>query len=534
MYIPGPLPTLLLSSLAIAHVALASPLVPRNETCRRTKVAILGAGVAGITAAQALHNQSVEDFVIVEYNGEIGGRVAHTNFGADKDGKPYVVEIGANWVQGLVTEGGPENPIWALAQKWNITNTYSNYSSIQTFNGTGAVDYTDLLDDFEDAYSVLEQDAGYILSENLQDRSVRSGLSLAGWKPKSMEAQAVEWWEWDWEYAYSPELSSQEFGIVNYNTTFYQFSDANNFVIDQRGFSHFLISEASTFLSASDPRLLFNTTVTNISYTSPDAVTITNADGSCIMADHTIVTFSLGVLQNSPTLAFEPELPAWKQEAISSFSMGTYTKLFLQFPLDTEPFWNTSYQFFLYASPSTRGYYPVWQSLSSTGFIPDSNILFATVVQDESARVERMSDADVQAELLTVLRQMYGAAAVPEPTAFHFPRWGTTEWAYGSYSNWPPGVSLAAHENLRATVDGRVWFAGEATSAEYFGFLQGAWFEGQSVGAHVAACVKNGTGSAACGAAAEKAYEVLHGTTPESMYDAANGWEVTSFQTNGF
>ena len=123
-----------------------------------------------------------------------------------------------------MTEGGPENPIWALvmltsskffsisleltsrvqAQKWNITNTYSNYSLIQTFNGSGPIDYTDLIDDFNDAYSILEQDAGYILSENLQDRSVRSGLSLAGWKPKSVEAQAVEWWEWDWEYAYNP------------------------------------------------------------------------------------------------------------------------------------------------------------------------------------------------------------------------------------------------------------------------------------------------------------------------------------------
>ena len=51
----------------------------------------------------------------------------------------------------------------------------------------------------------MEQDAGYILSENLQDRSVRSALSLAGWKPKkNMEAQATEWWQFDWEYANTP------------------------------------------------------------------------------------------------------------------------------------------------------------------------------------------------------------------------------------------------------------------------------------------------------------------------------------------
>lgn len=51
----------------------------------------------------------------------------------------------------------------------------------------------------------MEQDAGYILTENLQDRSVRSALSLAGWKPrKNMEAQAIEWWQFDWEYANTP------------------------------------------------------------------------------------------------------------------------------------------------------------------------------------------------------------------------------------------------------------------------------------------------------------------------------------------
>ena len=82
---------------------------------------------------------------------------------------------------------------------------YSNYSSIETFNATGPSNFVDLLGVYEDAYSILEQDAGYILSNNLQDRSARSGLSLAGWKPgRDMEAQAVEWWDFDWEYGYPP------------------------------------------------------------------------------------------------------------------------------------------------------------------------------------------------------------------------------------------------------------------------------------------------------------------------------------------
>ena len=48
---------------------------------------------------QALSNASVTDFLIVEYNNDVGGRVAHTSFGARPDGTPYVVELGANWVR---------------------------------------------------------------------------------------------------------------------------------------------------------------------------------------------------------------------------------------------------------------------------------------------------------------------------------------------------------------------------------------------------------------------------------------------------
>ena len=82
---------------------------------------------------------------------------------------------------------------------------YSDYSSIETFDQNGPNNYSDLFNNFNDAYSIVEEDAGYILTENLQDRSFRSALSLAGWKPgQNMHAQALEWWEFDWEYGQSP------------------------------------------------------------------------------------------------------------------------------------------------------------------------------------------------------------------------------------------------------------------------------------------------------------------------------------------
>lgn len=342
----------------------------------------------------------------------------------------------------------------------------------------------------------------------------------------------------DWEYAYTPDESSQEFGIVNYNTTFYQYSDENNYVYDQRSFNTFIQGEAFTFLAPNDSRLLLNTVVTNISHyhAASEGVVITNSDGSCVQADYAICTFSLGVLQND-LVTFTPALPSWKQTALASFDMGTYTKIFLQFP---STFWPVDTQFLLYADPATRGYYPIWQSLSTPGFLEGSNILFVTVVEQQAYTAEAQSDSQTQTQVMAVLRNMFPNITVPEPTAFMYPRWTEVPWAKGSYSNWPPATTLEMHQNLRANV-GRLWFAGEATSAEYFGFLQGAYFEGREVGGRVAeevagqsvTCVEglNGTGEF-CGKG-EKHYEVLHGTTPVGMYDVQNGWEVTSFQTVG-
>ncbi|CAK7566710.1 MAG: polyamine oxidase1, flavin-containing amine oxidoreductase [Sporothrix epigloea] len=526
------MPSLLRIATLLAGVSSTAGLAIQHEqrgagSCRKTKVAVLGAGVAGITAAQALSNASVTDFLLIERNDYLGGRVAHTTFGKKADNTPYTVELGANWVQGLGSPGGPENPIWTLAKLYGINNTYSNYSSMLTYDETGFVDYTDVMDAYDDAYDIAAADAGVLLTNNLQDPSVRAGFSLAGWKPKKdMHAQAVEFWNWDWETAYAPEDCSFVYGITGNNLTFNQYSDANNYVWDQRGFNAYLYGEASTFLAHNDPRLLLSTTVSNISY-SDSGVTVTFEDGGCVEAEHAICTFSVGVLQND-VVSFDPPLPRWKVDAIESFEMGTYTKIFMQF---NETFWDESMQFFLYADPQVRGYYPVWQSLDAPGFLEGSHILFVTVVGAESYRVEQQSDEKTKAEAMAVLRSMFPHIKVPEPTAFMYPRWSLEEWAFGSYSNWPVGMTLEKHQNLRANV-GRLWFAGEGTSAEYFGFMHGAWFEGQEMAKRVAAQLKaekNKKGGSSKNGPQMVRYEVLHGTTQLSEFNAGNGWPVSSF-----
>ncbi|KAK8135635.1 hypothetical protein PG984_003575 [Apiospora sp. TS-2023a] len=528
-------------SLLVTLPGVAASAIPagqhqrRQGTCQKTKVAILGAGITGITIAQTLSQASVTDFIIVEYKDEIGGRLHHENFGKGPDGKPLLVEYGANWAQGLGTPGGKENPIWTLEKKWNIKNTRSDFDAILTYNETGQVDFVDEIGNYTEAVDRMAAEAGELLSDNIQDRTMREGLAHVGWKPEQRDypqaAEAVEWWLYDGEQAYTPEETSLVFNAAVSNFTFLQFSDENNFIVDQRGHNTWLKGEASEFLTKDDPRLRLGTVVERVGY-SGEGVIVVNTDGSCIEADYAVITFSLGVLQHETAVAFEPALPEWKQVAVESFLLGTYTKIFMQF---NETWWPTETEFFLYADPVQRGWYPIWQSLDKEGFFPGSHAIFVTVTERESQRVERMTDEETKAEVMAVLRSMFPDVDVPEPTAFQYPRWGQVPWSYGSFSCWPAGTTLEQHQNLRANVD-RLWFAGEHTSASYFGYMQGAWYEGRDVGGRLARLVKGECAGVAhndgvCGNMVR--YEVLHGTTEEEEYNIQNGWDGTSFQTNG-
>ncbi|KUL81543.1 hypothetical protein ZTR_10061 [Talaromyces verruculosus] len=193
---------------------------------------------------------------------------------------------------------------------------------------------------------------------------------------KDMKMQAIEWWEWDWEYAYEPEVMKE---AATKRNTLYALSHLASFK------------------------------------TKPSASSL-----------------------NSPSRNKTESTTSTWAHIPKSFSNSRRTK-------SSGP---KTPKYFLYADPIERGYYPVFQSLDAPGFLEGSGIIFVTVVHDQSYRVEAQTDD------------------VPDPIAFMYPRWSLEPWAYGSYSNWPYGVTLEMHQNLRANV-GRLYFAGEATSAEY-------------------------------------------------------------------
>ncbi|KAG6809097.1 hypothetical protein H0H92_001635 [Tricholoma furcatifolium] len=182
-----------LLAFSIAARAIPTQYGHEYETTQADKhvtVLILGGGVAGVIAARTFHEQGIEDFLVVEAQDELGGRLKSTTFG----GK--TVELGANWIQGSQMADGSENPILTLAKKH------------KTYDTTGAVDYMDIFNASVDAFANLTIFAGGRMSQNQVDLTSKSGFDLVGWKPQNARAKAAEYFNIDFEFAQKPDQSS--------------------------------------------------------------------------------------------------------------------------------------------------------------------------------------------------------------------------------------------------------------------------------------------------------------------------------------
>ena len=307
---------------------LIAAIVYAAENVYKTKVVILGAGLTGVTAANSLAlERNITDFIIVEALPQVGGRLKLSSVGG------YPVEVGANWIQGLGT-----NPIWTLAQKYNVTNIYSNWSSIDYFD-KGGYDYNGKQEEafsrYEESIAAANQISDLRQERGQVDLNFRAGLNVAGWRAQTPYEKTAEFFEFDWEYAEPPVQSSFVQNVNSFVYNFDGFGDSdNNFVYDKRGFRTIAQGQAND-VPEFEKKILYNQTVETISY-SKDGVNVTTADGPTVKADFALCTFSIGVLQNTDVV-FQPELPDWKKDAIANFHMATYMKIFVQFP---SRFWN--------------------------------------------------------------------------------------------------------------------------------------------------------------------------------------------------
>ena len=182
-----------------------------------------------------------------------------------------------------------------------------------------------------------------------------------------------------------------------------------------------------------------------------------------------LVTLPLGVLQAN-AVTFDPPLPAARVEATARLGVGTLAKLAYEFD---EVFWPANqYAFGMAEDPATHPTMIVnlWSSHRSRCLV-----LLAGGALGRA--LERMPEADAHAWGMTMLRECFGKA-VPEPRTRHRTSWSLDPYARGAYTFIAAGATPADIRTLQEPLGDRIFFAGEATSAEHWGTVHGAYLSG--------------------------------------------------------
>ena len=182
-------------------------------------------------------------------------------------------------------------------------------------------------------------------------------------------------------------------------------------------------------------------------------------------------------------ITFDPPLPQWKVDAIQAQHWTYYAKVYVAW--DTK-WWSlndfgpsnsetTSWVTFMDAGEANN----TWRMMSPVrGNIP---MLFFSAVGDEAKRVEALSDEEIMNEVTSKLRRAFPKKTIDQPSEIFFNRWGQDPFFQGAYSAYAVGYNQQKEllKPIEANGQGKIFFAGEAFSAKFTGYLQAAADSGQ-------------------------------------------------------
>ncbi|RLN06138.1 hypothetical protein BBJ28_00004732 [Nothophytophthora sp. Chile5] len=462
--------------------------MPIGSSCR---VVVVGAGVAGVSAANALLASGqfdVHDVCVLEAQPRIGGRV-HTRAISDE----VSLDVGAAWIHG--TEG---NPFIELARKFGIVvkqisarNPWLHPASCPgflIFEGRRQLSEEEVAETWAWQDLLLRKlqvlatsestatDHGKSLAvavEQLvaEDPELQELVASAGNARERLDLclRLVD----TWMGATSDEQQVDAFGEIDLMG-----DDPGPHCIVPDGMERFI-----DHLSAPVETVIrTNARVVSINCESSDSVVIECADGRRVTADRVVVTCSLGFLK-SGKLLFQPELPVAKAAAVARSQMGQCMKVLVQFPT---VFWPRNATFMAQIkdtsdpseSKTRRIYFPIVFSYYATKGVA---VLEGDLVGSKASEISStLSDDEIVNALVLQLRDTFGQE-IPEPVKHFVTRWDRDEYALGAYSTVTVEGSYEDPDLLRQTVAKRVLFAGEATNYEYQGALQAAYISGKCI-----------------------------------------------------
>lgn len=462
-------------AMAGAVAACAKPLLPQDSDA---EVVVVGAGIAGLTAAYRLHQANV-GVRVYEAQNRIGGRMfSLRNHFPDNQ----VVELGAELIDtdhthmralcselGLTLDDFEQHQPELARSVWYFEGRrYSDREVVRAFTPIAAAIRRDLatIGDGDITYRT-PQGAEALDRESLSAWFDRHGVS--GWIRRLLEV------------AYTAEmgLEPEQQSALNLLTLISDDPDPFRIFGDSderfhvRGGNDLVIQELGKRLEG---RIETGSVLEALGRSADGRYRLSLRSGAGsreVLASHVVLTLPVTMLRQ---VRFDLELPEIKRRAIAALAYGTNAKLMIGFARrvwrDTGSDGSTF---------SDLPYQTTWET--SRAQPGTAGILTNFVGGRHGVEIGQGTPADQAARAVAGLDRVYPGLAAQRAgmteVRFH---WPSNPWVLGSYYCPRPGDWTGFGGAIAEPV-GRLHFAGEHCSVDYQGFMEGGCETGEATAA---------------------------------------------------
>jgi monoamine oxidase len=437
-----------------------------------TEIIIIGAGLAGLTAARELVAEGV-DVVVLEARDRVGGR---TWTQPASDGT--LIDMGGQWI------GPTQHHLIRLAKQVGATTfpTYVDGENIEYRDGQRST-YSDAIP-MNDPLVTMEL-IETMLELNMMAQEVPLDAPWEAPQASAWDSQTVDTWICDhvssegarmWiTLAIQAIFSAEPRDLSLLHALFYIHSGGslNELISVTRGAQESRFHGGAQVLSNRLAEMLGERVILN----APVHTIIQNEDGVQVESDELVVTRQRVVVAIPPTLAgrlrYRPPLPALRDQLTQRLPMGTVIKVHC---LYETPFWRAD---------GLSG-----QVASDDGIVritfdnspPDGTpgIFMGFIEGNEGRYWGQRSKEERKAAVLACLVRYFGEQA-GNPCEYIEQNWADEEYSRGCYAGYmPPGVMTAYGKALREPV-GRIHWSGTETARVWNGYMSGAVESGERV-----------------------------------------------------
>lgn len=471
------------------------PLTARTaQAASAPRIAVVGAGIAGLAAALRLQDSGVA-CTVYEANSRVGGRMySNTTSWASGQVSEWggeLVDTGHKTIQGLARRFGIPLDDLVQAEPSGAEPTY--------FFGGAYYPYAQATKDFQAVHQAVSDDQKTFTWPVTWNSSTPAGVALS-------KLSVYDWIETRVPGGHASPMGQLldvayviEYGGDSRDQTSLNLIGLLGYQPSPGQFSIFGLSDERYHLRGGNDQLpraiaaalpagsvLAGWKLTKLATNADGTQTLTFALGKTtrtVTADHTVLALPLGVLQ---TLDWSVAgFDQCKREQIAAMRMGANAKLHLQF---TRRLWNGKGAWPGVSSGESytdAGYQNSWDVSRAQ---PGAEGLLVEYAGGTPARTfdagtpfADQSNAKVTAYARTFLGQL--ELVYPGVTALWNGRatlsaWPKNPYSLGAYSYWPTDYChrYAGYEGVR---QGNTHFAGEHCSIDYQGYMEGGATEGQ-------------------------------------------------------